>query len=417
MTIDAPIPGYVKISPFKPPLRQPALINLDGEAANDSTIRFKPTPYKHHNPATFPRRQFAYGQLYIRGFLSETVAPSGIGKSSLITSEIVAMTSGLNLLGIKPAKPLRVWYWNGEDPQEEIERRIEAVCLRFNVDPNLIEGRLFIDNGRETEIIVASQTRSGIVIAKPVSDALIDALKSGGFDVLIVDPFIAAHRIPENDNPGIEVVAKSFARIADATNCAIGVVHHVRKTNGNEITSEDGRGASSLKCATRSVRVLNRMTREESEKAGVKEDRRLYFRADIDKSNLAPPSDKATWFRLVSVGLGNGSGGPVDDQDYVGVVAPWQWPDAFDGVSVSDLSAVQRCVSQGRWRENCQATDWVGVAVAEALKLDPAKREHKARIKTMIAKWIETGMLAIVEGSDANRHKRTYVEVGNWASS
>ena len=65
------------------------------------------------------------------------------------------------------------------------------------------------------------------------------------------------------------------------------------------------------------------------------DDRRFYFRSDIGKANLAPPSTKATWFRLASVPLGNGSGAPTDDQDYVGVATSWTWPDALDGVTVT----------------------------------------------------------------------------------
>ena len=42
--------------------------------------------------------------------------------------------------------------------------------------------RLFFD-GRETEIVVASQTKAGAVIATPVVEGLTTALKDGGFDV------------------------------------------------------------------------------------------------------------------------------------------------------------------------------------------------------------------------------------------
>ena len=53
------------------------------------------------------------------------------------------------------------------------------------------------------------------------------------------------------------------------------------------------------------VRVVNRMSKEEGEKAGV-ENHRLYFRTYNDKANLAPPADKSDWFELKSVDLGNG---------------------------------------------------------------------------------------------------------------
>ena len=45
--------------------------------------------------------------------------------------------------------------------------------------------------------------------------------------------------------------------IADATNTAIDLAHHSRKTGGAEVTMEDGRGAVVLLNAARSVRVLS----------------------------------------------------------------------------------------------------------------------------------------------------------------
>jgi hypothetical protein len=51
------------------------------------------------------------------------------------------------------------------------------------------------------------------------------------------------------------------------------------------------------------------MTQEECKEAGLKPDvRGLYFRTDDGKANLAPPSEGAHWFHLVSVDLGNATG-------------------------------------------------------------------------------------------------------------
>ena len=383
-----------------------------GDTIAAQTIAFTPTPFAFRDPATIPRRQFVYSRHYIRQFLSATVAPGGVGKSSLALVEAVAMASGRDLLGILPPSPLRVWYVNLEDPREEIERRVAAICLHFGIDPSEIEGRLFFD-GRETEIIIATQTKSGAVIAAPVVEGLKAALKAGAFDVLIIDPFVSAHRVAENDNPAIDAVAKTLGRIAGEANCAIELVHHVRKTGGAEVTAEDGRGASALIAAARSVRVLNRMSDDEATKAGVAdEERRFHFRSDIDKANLALPG-KSTWLKLASVGLGNGG---LDDQDYIAVATLWHWPDAFDGVSVADLRAVQARVSEGRYRKDQQANDWVGIAIAAVLRLDLSTKAHKAKVAGLLATWIKTGMLVVVEGQDDKRRPRQFVEVGTAAS-
>ena len=65
--------------------------------------------------------------------------------------------------------------------------------------------------------------------------------------------------------------------------------------------------------AARSVRVLNNMSKDEAVKAGIDVDRRrFFFRSDIGKANLAPPSEKAAWYNLASVPLGNGD--PTDER-------------------------------------------------------------------------------------------------------
>ena len=56
------------------------------------------------------------------------------------------------LLGTRPAKPLRVSYWNGEDPLEETERRVAAICQHYGITENDLGGRPFIDSGRETPL-------------------------------------------------------------------------------------------------------------------------------------------------------------------------------------------------------------------------------------------------------------------------
>ncbi len=139
-------------------------------------VSFAPTPFRWREPSTFPRRAFVYGRHYARQYLGVTAAQTKVGKSSLVLGEAVAMASRRNLLGVEPDRKLRVWYWNGEDPREEIERRVLAICQHYGVDHHDVEQNLCIDSGRDTEIIIASQTKTRAVIATPVEDALTAAL-------------------------------------------------------------------------------------------------------------------------------------------------------------------------------------------------------------------------------------------------
>jgi len=226
---------------------------------------------------------------------------------------------------------------------------------------------------------------------------------------------VSVHRVSENDNMMIDAVAKTFGRIAGRANVAVEAIHHTRKLGGAAATIEDSRGASAWTSAARDVRVLNRMSRDDGAKAGIEDGKeRLYFRADTD-GNLAP-SSATEWFHLASQGLGNGSGGHIDDQDYVGVATPWKWPDHFEGATVSDLRKAQAAIAEGRWRENSQAKDWAGIAVARVLNLDPTNKSHRAKIAALLKTWIAHGMLVVVDGEDASRIRRKFIEVGTTAN-
>ena len=377
-----------------------------GNSVNDNAA-FKATPFTWRAEADIPPRKFLYGKHLMRKFLSLDVAAGGVGKSSLKIGEALAMASGKPIYRKEINEgPLNVWLYNLEDPNEETERRIHATAKRFSIKPEDIADRLFVDSGREQPLCIAEDTPDGARIVTPMVEDLVNELLGRQIDVLIVDPFVSSHTVSENDNMAIDLVAKQWSFIADICNCSINLVHHIRKQNGTEATADSARGASSLIGAARSVLVYNRMTKEEADKAGISPDQaRYHFRTDNDKANLAPP-ESADWYRMNNVDLDNG--------DAVGVACSWQMPALFDGVSVRDTMAMQKLVGEGEWRESAQSSQWVGIAIADALRLDPGLDQDKARIKMMLKTWLKEGVLEVVEQEDKQRHPRRFVVVGKW---
>lgn len=378
-----------------------------------STRAIRANSFELIDPRTIPTRRWLYDRHYIRGFLGLTAAPGGTGKSVLLTGESLAMVTGRNLLGHLPCAKLRAWYINLEDPTDELQRRITAACLYHKITREEIGGRLYVNSGRDTPIILASDDRSGFKIATPVIGALKKEIQSKQIDVLIIDPFVASHGVSENDNVKINAICRELAMLAEATNCAIELAHHVRKggLGQSEYTVDDARGAGALLAAVRSARTLNVMSKDEAARAGVAE-HWSYFRVDNGKANLAPPADKSTWRHHVSVQLGNGETIPHAG-DNVGVVTQWNWPDPSDDVTTDDVRAVQEAVAAGDWREDVRArANWVGYAIGKTLNLDPDEPYGKATIKALLKSWIEDGTLKIVERRDQARKVRSYVEVG-----
>jgi AAA domain len=310
---------------------------------------------------------------------------------------------------------LRVWYWNGEDPADELQRRFIAGAIHHKLTPEDIGDRLFVDSGRTMPIVMAEGTKSGTIIAEPVIKEVIATLLDKRIDVLIVDPFVSCHRVPENDNSGIERVAKSWSQIADAANGSVMLVHHLRKTYGNEMTVEDGRGASALIAATRTARALNTMSKTDGDNLGVPEaERRRFFRSEIGKANLSRPAERADWFTIESVQLGNDAVGMGDE---VGVVRRWEIPDDLhSGVDAEGIRKIQAALGEGGpWRENprSKVEQWAGEPFAEVLGVDITRKLTKDWVTKGLRTLTRAGYLRREIGRDSNREQRAYIEPGN----
>ena len=368
-------------------------------------VALAPTPLEIGKVAAIPPRQWLYGRHYIRNFLSVTVASGGTGKTAVTLAEATAMATGKPLLGTETEKR-RVWVWNLEDPLDELRRRFAAICQHYSIRQEEYRGHLFVNSSRDGKVVMA-ETINGQPVILPAADIILGFIKAHKIDVVIVDPFVSSHRLNENDNGAMDLVVKAWGRIAEEGNCAIELVHHVRKAQvGQGVSYGDARGASALTDAARHVRRLTRMTHDEARYADVDEREFWRYSREADsKDNLAPPAGDNSWRKMISVELPNG--------DNVGVVEQWQWPDAFADVTASDLGRVQAGLKEGEYRENVRSTMWAGHVVAEVLELDASDAGVRAKIKHLLKTWIENKELRVVERvCPKSRRPRRFVELG-----
>jgi hypothetical protein len=285
-----------------------------------------------------------------------------------------------------------------------------AACIHFNLKPADIDGHLFLDTGREQELVIAIDDKKGVRIQEPVVEAVVETISELGIDVMIVDPFVSTHQVNENDNGAIDKVAKLWAQVADRTNCSIDIVHHLRKVSDREATVEDARGAVSLIGAARSVRVLNRMSEAQASEAGLTHEARFsYFSVVYGKSNLSALSHKADWRKLESVALGNGQG-LTKPQDHAPVVTSWAWPtseEVAETLTEDERDAIRGVVNGGMYKPAPQAKDWVGRAVAYALQLDVDEETDKKRVGMITKALFAEGFLMKVEDRDPVQRRAT----------
>jgi hypothetical protein len=355
-------------------------------------------------------RAWLYKPHYIRGFMSSSIAPGGIGKTSLGLAESLAMVTGKPILGIQPHEfePLNVWYWNGEDPQEELERRWAALLRYYKIKPQDIKGRFYMDSGRDLKIKIARVSGDGDVrVAVPTVDAIIETMRSRSIDVLHIDPFVSSHVVPENANEAMQQVAEQWAHIANQTDSCVELWHHSRKTGGRETTFEDGRGASAVGDAARGRRVLNKMSEAEATKAGIEPSQRgRYFWADHTGSSMIAPAESREWYKLETVNLHNGEDGLAGDD--VGVATSWEYTGAAGlDASAEDQRAILDAIrAGGPWREHAQAKNWIGHPFASVLKLDPEQKKDRVTLKATVDEWIVNGVLEVYSDKHPDRPDR-----------
>lgn len=349
------------------------------------------TPYRWPDPRSLPTRQWLLGHWLLRGEVTAIIAPGGTGKSTIGMAMALSLVSGQPLLGKPlPRGPQSAWIYNLEDSQDELERQVSAACLFHGIGPEDCEDRLCVDSGLIQPLCTATEDRDGFALAEGVFAQVAATVRERAISVVIVDPFVSSHTVRESSNEAIDAIAKRWKRLAQETGCAVVLVHHTKKLGGREVTAEDGRGAVALRDAARVVLPLNAMSPAEADELGISDPalRRSLVRIDTGKANRAPP-DAATWIKLESQDLDNGS--LMEPSDKVGVASLWEKPDVFHGLTTWHLYMIQQRLEGEEWRSNVQAKAWVGHLIAEVCNLNA--ETDKAKIKAIFRTWLKNGAL------------------------
>lgn len=354
----------------------------------------------HLGKHNIPPRPWAYGHYLLTGQAAVLGAVDGGGKGSMAVTIALAAITGQPLLGERVWRTGPVAIVSYEDDQDEWHRRIAAACHHHGVDYDLaLDNIHFITRPRDRIVFAAMRDGNPIY---PDGDDIIATLRDLGAALLIVDPFNHAHGFDDgNSNVLVARVAAEMNRIAWEGGVAALVLHHLRK--GSTGVADDLMGATSLRATFRSTRILARMTPEEAKPFGLEREFWRYSRIAGSKENYAPPPDKATWFRLESVPLGNTTD-EYPDGDVVQVTTTWQPPALFDGIDASALAGLFDLIRKGPgdgefFSPIRQAKHWVGGLIAEAFEKTP---DQAARV---LKQWTDNAVL-LVEQAEHPQHRR-----------
>jgi AAA domain len=368
------------------------------------------------DPATIPPREFLYGRHYIRRAIGATIAGGGRGKTTLAVFEAVTMAACFDLVTRDPlpSGPLRVWLLNGEEEQDELDRRVAAVCQRYRVSEADLGGRLFAQSVRDRPMRIAITTKGVAMVDEGVVDQMVSFIERNRIDIFMVDPLVSFHDVPENDNSAMDkVIKQGFGAVAAKTNSAGEVFHHPGKLKPGQAESgvEDGRGASAILWAVRSARVLNFMTPADAERFGISEDdRRRYVRIANGKANMGPIG-AAQWVKLEIENLPNG--------DQIATASSWRPPNPFQDVTTAHMALAAKLAATGEYRADRRSPKWFGYPIAGALGLDishgtECAAPDIAKIKAIMETWRKNKVFDIEKRTDAEGKKRDFVVAGSY---
>lgn len=259
------------------------------------------------DPADLPPRPWLAKGLLLRQDLTILVAPGAAGKSTLSMLWTLALVTGRGeLIGTPDAikEKSRVGIINFEDRKLELYRRFHAACETHDVDRHLLQESVFLYEG--PPMILAGRKGNMPIRGRAVEE-LKAFVREHKLDCLIVDPFVATHRLSENDNGEMDMVARLYIEIAEQTNCSVCLVHHSSKpgqasSDGFATSQHSARGASAIVNAARIQLNFFPMSERDAQENGVPPKRRHhYVRLDGSKTNFSLGDGQPDWYERVSV--------------------------------------------------------------------------------------------------------------------
>jgi hypothetical protein len=355
----------------------------------------------------------------LRGVVSASLGAPGRLKSTTELTEFIGMAAGRDLLTGKPLEcgPLRVGYLNGEENQDELDRRVAAICQHYRISREDCGDRLWVESTRDTPIRLAIPGPKGAaVVNENVVKAVLAWCEARSIDVLAIDPLISFHSVRENDSGDMDMLCKEAFGALAGKGRSVDLVVHPRKNAPGEIntTVDDLRGSSAQLGAVRTARTFNFMTTAEAASLGIEEtQRRLHVRVENGKGGPGPIG-KATWLKIEVKHLANG--------DDVAVATAWEPPDHFDDVTIAHMEAVWNWGRTGEFRVDPRSPKWLGWKIAELLGLkarhggDNSKAEL-AKIKKLLKTWHGNKVLDTAKRPDEKSTEREFYVCGNIGGS
>ena len=256
------------------------------------------------------KRPKMFGGTLERRVVTVLSGAGGVGKSLFALSMALSMTSGRDLTGFVGGGSVdrrKVLMISNEDSKEELILRSRGICKGAGVsgeEEQEVFDELLLVSGSKKKLILARKAKNGAMEPTEVVSG-IEAMcdEEDWVEVIIIDPLVSIHTGDENSNVDMEQVMGILRGLAERTDAAVLVLHHIRKSSGSSPNVDDSmRGASAVVNAARHTMLLTSLSIKDASRYGIVElERGLYFGVTSGKNNYGIKDGTTTFFKNKSI--------------------------------------------------------------------------------------------------------------------
>jgi hypothetical protein len=195
-------------------------------------------------PASAPPCLVEPGLLPPQGILFVGGEPK-VGKSLLVANLALSLAAGSGRAGFSIPAARRVLICQFELPVPQFVGRLAVM-------------RRAMGSAADLNLLVDTRATGHLLCAPQGMNHFLAAAKAAAAEVIILDPLYSTHDQDENDTRSMAALCQSLLRLRDASQAALIVVHHVRKSITRFEIGSAFRGSSALHAVGDSYMLLTR---------------------------------------------------------------------------------------------------------------------------------------------------------------
>jgi hypothetical protein len=195
-------------------------------------------------PASAPPCLVEPGLLPPQGILFVGGEPK-VGKSLLVANLALSLAAGSGRTGFSIPAPRRVLICQFELPVPQFVGRLAVM-------------RRAMGTAADLNLLVDTRATGHLLCTPQGLNHFLAAAKAAAAEVIVLDPLYSTHDQDENDTRSMAALCQSLLRLRDASQAALIVVHHVRKSITRFEIGSAFRGSSALHAVGDSYMLLTR---------------------------------------------------------------------------------------------------------------------------------------------------------------